>query len=75
MGGEISLRDDSLSRFANTALDIDTNVTTILSNDSSGFEETIDRMGELNSKVSTYWGSGAQAIRLLREGNVPVAEI
>lgn len=75
VSGEISLRDDALSRFANTALDVGTSVTSILSQDSGGFEETASRMRELNGKVSTYWGSGAQAIRLLREGNVPLAEI
>ena len=75
INGQISLRDDALSRFANTALDVDTNVTSILSNDSGGFKKTVDRMKEYNNKVSKYWGSGAQAIRLLREGNVPVAEI
>ena len=74
ISGQISLRDDSLSRFANTALGIGTNVTSILSNE-SGYQDTVNRMEKLNSKVSKYWGSGAQAIRLLREKNVPVAEI
>ena len=75
VSGQISLRNDSLSRFANTALDVDTNVTKILSNDSGGFQRTVEQMQKLNGKVSKYWGSGAQAIRLLREKNVPVAEI
>ena len=75
LDGSISLRDDALSRFANTSLDIGTNITSVLSEENARFQEVVNRMKEYDKMVSKYWGSGAQAIRLLREKNVPAVEI
>lgn len=71
---QLSLRDDPLSRFSNAALATGSNINEILQDDAA-YQEAVDHQTELNSKVVKYWGSGAQAIRLLREGNVSIAEM
>ncbi|MFC7157826.1 PotD/PotF family extracellular solute-binding protein [Halomarina halobia] len=71
---QVALRDDPLSRFANAALAIGTNINEIV-NDDALYQKTIERMKQEHRVVFKYWGSGAQAIQLLREGNAMIAEI
>lgn len=73
-GEQISLRDDALSRFSNAALATGSNVNKIVEEDSA-YQKAVDHQKQLNPQVKKYWGSGAQAIQLLREENVMVSEM
>lgn len=74
INAKISLRDDPLSRFSNAALDTGSNINKMLQSESV-FQKAVEHQKKLNSKVLKYWGSGAQAIRLLRDKNVSIAEM
>jgi spermidine/putrescine transport system substrate-binding protein len=75
--GSISLRDDALSRFSSSALATGSNINEIVEAgpESDSYQAAVEHQEALHQNVETYWSAGAQAIQLLREENVTVAEM
>lgn len=70
---ELSLRDDAASRFTNAALAIGENVNEAPS-DGDLFDDLVSELEDQHEQVTTLWGAGSEAMRLLREESVLVSE-
>lgn len=69
----LTLRDNAPSRFTNAALAIGEDVNAIPDDDSL-FEAVVQELQEQDENAFNYWGSGAQAMQMLREENATIAE-
>lgn len=70
--GVLALRDDAASRFTNSALAIEEDVNAIPDDDD--LFDTVEELEAQHANAFSLWGSGADAMRYLREENAMVAE-
>lgn len=71
--GVLALRDDAASRFTNSALAIEEDVNAIPDDDGL-FDDVVEELEAQHANAFSLWGSGADAMRYLREENAMVSE-